>query len=161
MQTPYNIPSVILPPVATVSIRPVEAYRSLVLAAIATFSRASRSSGRRSTCTYCTRFPHVVLYSTVSQRARSNIYKFPGCRTACYHPSQSSPYALYDPPSCSQPSSMLHSFLEHIISSSLAAQKPVSQTCSHERPMPRRPWSSRVAILTISTSVWEGRISRS
>jgi hypothetical protein len=76
-------------------------------------------------------------------------------------PSQSSPCIPYDPPSCSQPSSLLLSCPSHAISSSLAAQKPVSQTCSHERPMPRRPSTSKTGIRTISTSLWEGRISQS
>ena len=59
---------------------PGEAYGILVTAATATFPRASCSSGRGSTCTY------PLSACTTSLRTRSNAYKFPGCRTACYHP---------------------------------------------------------------------------
>lgn len=76
-------------------------------------------------------------------------------------PSQSSPCVPYDPPSCSQPSSLPLSCPSHAISSSLAAQKPVSQICSHERPMPRRASTSITGIRTISTSLWEGRTIQS
>ena len=49
------------------------------------------------------------------------------------------PTALH--PALSRPLQL--SFPEHFISSSLAAQKPVSQNCTRDLPMPRRPPTSR------------------
>ena len=103
-------------------------------------------------------FPDFRMYSITPHTLE--YIQIPWVQDGLLPPSQSSSCVPYDPPSCSKPSSMLPSYPEHFISSSLAAQKPVSQTCSHERPMPRRPSTSRVAILTLSASLWEGRNSQ-
>ena len=103
-------------------------------------------------------FPDFRMYSITPHTLE--YIQIPWVQDGLLPPSQSTPCVPYDLPSCSKPSFMLPSYPEHFISSSLATQKPVSQTCSHERPMSRRPSTSRVAILTISASLWEGRNSQ-
>ena len=70
-------------------------------------------------------------------------------------PSPTSLCITCDPPSCSLPSCMLLRYPSHLISKSLVAQKFVSRTYSHERPIPRRLWTSIMELPTISILLWE------
>ena len=91
-------------------------------------------------CTYLTTSP--LSACTLSPRTCSDIYKFPGCRTACYHfPNCHHAFPTAPHPALSRPLQL--SFPEYFISSSLAAQKPVSQNYTRDLPMPRRPPTSR------------------